>query len=192
MSNMAFYYHGLPPVEMCIRDSIQAVREIFGPCETVGICAKDIPFGFSGVLIAAGACEIDLEFRAFFRLLNLIGVPIVCRPVCVFGDGDAAENDVFRDGYRDAVVLQREIPRFGAYGIDSFIQQIPFAGGDFAETEIRAAWIHFRRKPASVFRSVGIQQGFTFIQAVNRAVQRGDVYKRQPLHTGKRRRARLL
>ena len=59
----------------------------------------------------------------------------------MLGDGDAAENDVLCGSHRDAVVLQGEIARFRAYRVDGFVQQVPFAGGNFTDAVIRAAGV---------------------------------------------------
>ena len=50
---------------------IQAVREVLRLGETIGICQQDIPFRLFGVLVTAGAGQIDLKFSPGLRLLNL-------------------------------------------------------------------------------------------------------------------------
>ena len=91
----------------------------------------------------------------------------------MLGDGDAAENDVLCGGHGNAVVFQGEIARFCAYRIDSFVQQVPLAGGDFTDAVIRAAGVFLGGEFAPVRCGIGIQQGFAFEQSVHSAIQGG-------------------
>ena len=59
----------------------------------------------------------------------------------MLGDGDGAHDRVLCHSQRDAVVFQGKISRLRAYGINSFVQQVPLAGGHFTDAVIRAAGV---------------------------------------------------
>ena len=66
-----------------------------------------------------------------------------------------------------------KVPRFRAYRIDGFVQQVPLAGGNFTDAVIRAAGVFLGGEFSPVRCGVGIQQGFALEHTIYGAVQGG-------------------
>ena len=84
----------------------------------------------------------------------------------MLGDSNAAEDHILCDGHGDAVVFQGEISRFCAYRIDSFVQQVSFAGRNLTNCIIRSAGVFLGGEFAPVCCGIGIQQIFPFEHTV--------------------------
>ena len=146
---------------------IAAVWERLRDAESIFICYKDIPFRFFCIFKAAGACEIDFKLSTSFRLLHhtgvatrdlFVGVNIFIPFINVLNQLNLAFFDLFRKFAADGIEFYGVKPRFRAYGILSFVQQVPFAGCDFFEYPSRIADIVSGHKGTVRIGGEGINQ----------------------------------